>query len=341
VTADPVDMHVFLLAGRLPSGDDAATVAAARSYAEAAERTGFAGVWIAEHHFIPYGVCPSAVAFAAHLLGATQRIAVGTAAAILSNRHPVALGEEAVLLDELSGGRLRLGVARGGPWVDLEVFGTGLDRFTAGFPEALDLLLRWTSGTSTVGADGEQFSFRPVPVVPLPRRPVQTWVAATSPSTVDIAATRGLPLILGVHATDDEKAGLLERYAATARAYGYDPAPVPHAAAYLAQIGDTDADAADAVRRGMSGLLDGTRAYVRVDGSAPAHRDLDAYVEHLIRIGVVGSATTCRDRLAASVARTGVRHALLMIEAARDPDLVRTNLFGLAQALLPPAGETA
>jgi alkanesulfonate monooxygenase SsuD/methylene tetrahydromethanopterin reductase-like flavin-dependent oxidoreductase (luciferase family) len=335
VTADAVDVHVFLLAGRLPSGDDTATLAAARHYALTAELAGFAGVWIAEHHFIPYGVCPSAVAFAAHVLGATKRIAVGTAAAILSNRHPVALGEEAVLLDEVSGGRFRLGVARGGPWVDLEVFGTGLDRFIHGFAESLDLLLRWTSGMSPVGATGQRFSFRPVPVVPLPRRPVPTWVAATSLSTVDVAAARGLPLMLGMHATDDEKGALLDRYAATARAHGHDPALVPHAAAYLAQIGETDAEATAAVRRGLPGLLEGTRAYVRIDGSTPAHRDLNAYVEHLIRIGVVGSARTCRDRLAASVDRTGIRHVLLMIEAARDPGLVRMNLAALARALLP------
>ncbi|MGH3832000.1 MAG: LLM class flavin-dependent oxidoreductase, partial [Pseudonocardiaceae bacterium] len=45
------------------------------------------------------------------------------------------------MLDQLSGGRFRLGVGRGGPWIDLEVFGTGLDRYQHAFPEALELLL--------------------------------------------------------------------------------------------------------------------------------------------------------------------------------------------------------
>jgi len=42
------------------------------------------------------------------------------------------------LLDQLSSGRFRLGVGRGGPWVDLEVFGTGLDSYQHGFAEALE-----------------------------------------------------------------------------------------------------------------------------------------------------------------------------------------------------------
>jgi alkanesulfonate monooxygenase SsuD/methylene tetrahydromethanopterin reductase-like flavin-dependent oxidoreductase (luciferase family) len=41
----------------------------------------------------------------------------------------------------VSGGRFWLGVGRGGPWGDLEVFGTGLGRYETGFAEALDLLV--------------------------------------------------------------------------------------------------------------------------------------------------------------------------------------------------------
>src|SRR2546430_7749987 len=95
-------------------------LAAAVEAALAAERTGLASAWIAEHHSISYGVCPSAIAFAANLLGRTDRITVGTAVCMLSNRHPVALAEETALLDHLSGGRFGLGVGRGGPSVDLE-----------------------------------------------------------------------------------------------------------------------------------------------------------------------------------------------------------------------------
>ncbi len=66
--------------------------------AEVAEEAGLDAVWLAEHHFVPYGTCPSAVTLAALLLGRTSRIRVGTAVSELPTVHPVALGEQAALL---------------------------------------------------------------------------------------------------------------------------------------------------------------------------------------------------------------------------------------------------
>ncbi|GIJ48758.1 alkanal monooxygenase [Virgisporangium aliadipatigenens] len=318
-----VDLHVFLLASPHTGG-----LAGAVDYALAAERLGYSGVWTAEHHFIRYGVCPSAVAFAAHVLGRTERLTVGTAAAVLSTRHPVALGEEAAMLDELSGGRFALGVARGGPWVDLEVFQTGPERYAHGFAESLDLLLEWTSGARTVGADGPTFRFREVAVVPRPRRRLPVWVAATGTGTVDLAAERGLPLLLGMHATDEEKAALLARYAATAARHGHDPVAVGHAGALLAHVAADDETARAEVRRHLPRLLSGTRDYVRLDGTTST-KDLTAYTESLIGIGAVGSPETCRRRLE-QAARVGVRHLLLMVEAAGDREDVLRNLARLS-----------
>jgi alkanesulfonate monooxygenase SsuD/methylene tetrahydromethanopterin reductase-like flavin-dependent oxidoreductase (luciferase family) len=333
-------VHLFLLAGQFPGMTHAEALAAAYDYALAAERTGFAGVWIAEHHFISYGVCPSAIAFAGHLLGATRRITVGTAACILPNRHPVALAEEAVLLDELSGGRLALGLARGGPWVDLEVFGGGLDRYATGFAESVDLLRSWLSGAESVGAQGEHFAFRPVRVVPRPRRPVPVWIAATSSATVELAATRGLPLLLGMHATNAEKAELLAEYAQVAIAHGHQPADIGHASAQLAYVADTDAAATAAIRTALPSLLAGTDGYIRIDGSAPAHPDRDRYVERLLGIHPVGGPAGCRDRLRQTVQTTGVHHLLLMVEGAGDRQRTLDNIARLAAEVIDlPATE--
>jgi alkanesulfonate monooxygenase SsuD/methylene tetrahydromethanopterin reductase-like flavin-dependent oxidoreductase (luciferase family) len=314
-----VRTHLFLLAGRRSGGTHAEALTDAHHYGRAAEAAGYDGVWIAEHHFISYGVCPSAITFAAHLLGATRAIDVGTAACILSNRHPVALAEEAVLLDELSGGRFRLGVGRGGPWVDLEVFGTGPDRFDNGFGDALEILTRWLSGEPTVAGNG-RFPFRPVPVVPRPRRRIPVWIAATSPATVELAARHGLPLLLGLHADLTEKRNLLDRYARVAAAHGHDPGAIGHASAHLAHVEERDAQAARAIRAGLPALLAGTREYVRLDGAPAGQRDLIAYVDHLVDIHPVGSPRRCRDALTLAAALPGVRHLLLMVEGAGGRD---------------------
>ncbi|MFK3979064.1 LLM class flavin-dependent oxidoreductase [Micromonospora sp. NPDC050397] len=331
----PAQPHLFLLAGQYPGTTHAQTLAAAREYALAGEAARYAGVWIAEHHFIPYGTCPSALAFAAHLLGATSRITVGTAACVLSNRHPVALAEEAVLLDELSDGRFALGVGRGGPWVDLEVFGTGLDRYTDGFAASVDLLTAWLSGAERV-AGNAHFPFRPVPVVPRPRRPVPTWIAATSAGTVDLAARHGLPLLLGLHASVTEKSELLDRYHHTAARHGHDPSTVEHASAHLAHVADTDETARSAVRANLPALLRGVDDYVRIDGAPPARRDHHRYVEKLLRIHPVGAPAYCRERLAEATALTGVRHLLLMVEAGGGRAATLDNIARLAADVLRP-----
>ena len=98
---------MFLLAGGWPGRGHADTLRAAVDAAVAAEDAGFDDVWVAEHHFMTYGLCPSAVTLAGYLLGATRRITVGTAVSVLPTAHPVALAEQALLLDQVSGGRFR------------------------------------------------------------------------------------------------------------------------------------------------------------------------------------------------------------------------------------------
>jgi alkanesulfonate monooxygenase SsuD/methylene tetrahydromethanopterin reductase-like flavin-dependent oxidoreductase (luciferase family) len=341
-----VELGVFLLAGQFPGRSQADALGGAVDYALAAERAGLASAWVAEHHFISYGVCPSAVALAANLLGRSSRLAVGTAVCMLANRHPVALAEETALLDHLGGGRFHLGVGRGGPWVDLEVFGTGLDRYEHGFADSLDLLLRWLEG-DRVGADGPRFRFREVAVVPRPatrpRPPVV--VAATSPATVATAAARGLPLLLGLHAGDDDKAALLRHYRQVAERHGHDPDAVGHLAAAVAQVADTTAEALACLRAAMPPWLErGVGQYVSIAAGPRPRRDPRAYVEHLLRIHPVGTPERCAERLAASAERTGVRRFLLMVEGSGDRDRSLENVARLgaevARALAsPPAGQ--
>jgi alkanesulfonate monooxygenase SsuD/methylene tetrahydromethanopterin reductase-like flavin-dependent oxidoreductase (luciferase family) len=328
---------VFLLAGRFPGQDDSDALARAADAVVAAETAGFDDAWVAEHHFMPYGVCPSAIAFAAHAAGRTSRITVGTAVSVLSTTHPVALAEQAALVDQLSGGRFHLCVGRGGPWVDLEVFGTGLERYESGFVESLDLLLRCLT-QDRVGAAGEHFQFRDVPMVPRPRtRPhPPVAVACTSPTTIELTAERGLPMLLGMHIDDHEKAMMVAHYAKAARATGRDPSAVGHIGAVLAQTGDDRRDAERSLQASMSRwLADGLAAHVPLDPYPRPARDPVAYAEMLCRIHPVGSPRHCIDRLHAHAERTGIRHLLMMVEGTGDRDRTLDNIARLGHEVLP------
>jgi alkanesulfonate monooxygenase SsuD/methylene tetrahydromethanopterin reductase-like flavin-dependent oxidoreductase (luciferase family) len=169
---DTLRIGVFLLSAQFPGQSHAQALERTVAAAVAAERAGLDSAWLAEHHFVPYGVCPNAATLAALLLGRTRRLRLGTAVSVLSTSHPVTLGEQAALLHLTSGGRFTLGVGRGGPWIDLTVFGTGVSAYEEGFAERLDLLLGFLRG-SRVRADGPQFSFPEVPVVPRAAEPVR------------------------------------------------------------------------------------------------------------------------------------------------------------------------
>jgi alkanesulfonate monooxygenase SsuD/methylene tetrahydromethanopterin reductase-like flavin-dependent oxidoreductase (luciferase family) len=264
---------------------------------------------------------------------------------MLSNRHPVALAEETALLDHLSGGRFGLGVGRGGPWVDLEVFGTGLARYDQGFGESLDLLLTSLErGRVAAGGEGGFFRFREVPVVPRPstspRPPVA--VAATSTGTVEQAAARGLPLILGMHATDEEKAAFVEHYASVAARHGHDPGRADHMAVAVCHVADSRARAVRELRATMPAWLDrGLGQYVSLRPSPQPRRDAGTYVEHLLAMHPVGTPEYCAERLAASVDRTGIRHILLMVEGTGELRRTLETIERVGSEVVPRLGSSA
>ncbi|GLW44417.1 alkanal monooxygenase [Streptomyces sp. NBRC 14336] len=315
--------------------------------AEVAEEAGLDSVWLAEHHFVPYGTCPSAITLAALLLGRTRRIRIGTAVTVLPTTHPVAVGEQAALLHLTSGGRFSLGVGRGGPWVDLEVFGAGLAAYEQGFPESLDLLVRWLREPS-VGADGERYRFRAVPVVPRPSEALsggpgpEVVVACTSPKSVRLAAERGLPMLLGMHVGDEEKAEMVALWREQARASGRSPEEIraaAHVSAGVCQIADRRTDAAETLLKAMPGFLkQGLEAHMTVDGRHRVMRDPLAYTELLCGLHPVGTPRLCADRLAATSERTGISRFALLVEGSGDLAATEENVRRLGAEVLPHLG---
>ncbi|MFI7098103.1 LLM class flavin-dependent oxidoreductase [Streptomyces sp. NPDC050161] len=344
----------FILAAQFPGqGQGEALYRAVRS-AEIAETAGLDDVWLAEHHFVPYGVCPSAVTLAALLLGRTRRIGIGTAVSVLPTQHPVALGEQAALLHLTSGGRFTLGVGRGGPWVDLEVFGSGLAAYEHGFPEALDLLLRWLR-EPRVGARGERYAFREVAVVPSPAESLVPLddpasgppgpgvvVACTSPASVRLAAERGLPMLLGMHCGDEEKADMIALWRSAAVEAGRDGdevAAAGHVSAGVVQIADDRTAAVESLTKAMPGWLrQGLGAHVTVDGRYRTMRDPLAYTEQLCGLHPVGPPRLCADRLAATAERTGITKYALLVEGSGDLAATEENVRRLGTEVLPQLG---
>ncbi|MEV0198349.1 LLM class flavin-dependent oxidoreductase [Nonomuraea sp. NPDC050691] len=338
---------VFLVAAGFPGRDPGRVLADTVELVVAAEEAGFDDAWVAEHHFMTYGVCPSAATLAAVAIGRTSRIGLGTAVSVLSTWHPVALAEQAAMLHHLSGGRFTLGVGRGGPWMDLEVFGTGLERFERGFGESLDVLVRALSG-GRVSAEGEFFRFREVDLVPAATlRPV---VACTSEATLELAARRGLPMLLGMHVDDREKAAAVAAYQSFQNAAPQDEAlragpdghSGGHVAAAVGHVADSTRQAVRELKEAMPRwLVPGLAGYVPVDGRRRPARDVPAYVDFLTRVHPVGSADRCAEAILGTAEATGVRRIILMVEGIGDHRRAVENVRRLGAEVLPRVRKAA
>src|ERR1700751_5538904 len=77
------------------------------------EALGFQSIWLAEHHFSDYHMCPNVVQLLTYLAGRTETARLGSMVVVLPWHEPVRVAEELAVLDNLSGGRLILGLGRG------------------------------------------------------------------------------------------------------------------------------------------------------------------------------------------------------------------------------------
>src|SRR4026208_229992 len=84
-------------------------------------------LWLAEHHFD--GICAyvDPVTFAAALAASTERIQIGFAVAQMSLHHPIRLAEQMALIDNISRGRLVVGLGRGTAYNIYDYQGYGID----------------------------------------------------------------------------------------------------------------------------------------------------------------------------------------------------------------------
>ena len=77
------------------------------------DAAGYDAVWLAEHHFTTYSVCPSVHLMALAAAQRTERLRIGTAVSLAALYHPLRLAEDFATLHTLSGGRALRGGGRG------------------------------------------------------------------------------------------------------------------------------------------------------------------------------------------------------------------------------------
>jgi alkanesulfonate monooxygenase SsuD/methylene tetrahydromethanopterin reductase-like flavin-dependent oxidoreductase (luciferase family) len=190
---------------------------------ELADQAGFACYHLAEHHLTELSTVPSPNLFLAAAAQRTRRLHLGPLSVILPLYAPLRLLEEICMLDQLSGGRLELGLSRGSQGEHID---GSPDKARAIFNEALRVILMGLR-TGEVDFHGEYFDFDHV-VTRL--RPVQEpypplWYPTSSLSSIPWVAGQGFSTVFSVHLSPsfDDVARMIQTYRRELDAHRADP----------------------------------------------------------------------------------------------------------------------
>jgi probable F420-dependent oxidoreductase len=132
----------------------------------------------------------------AYLAGVTERIGLSTGVLILPQRQTVLVAKQAVEIDLLSGGRLRLGLGTGWNYVEYEALGMPFEKRGKVFDEQIDLLRRlWDE--PMLDYTGDFHRIDRAALLPRPARKIPLWFGAVSPIPVKRAARLGDGILFG------------------------------------------------------------------------------------------------------------------------------------------------
>ena len=165
------------------------------TFVQAAEAAGFRGYHLAEHHGTPLGAAPSPGIFLAALAQATSSIRIGPLVYLVPLYIPLRLIEEICMLDNLSKGRLEVGLGRGVSPIEVAFFGVDPDDAMEMFIEGVDLIIKGLNCTRLT-FKGKHYQYKDVPMaVQAEQSPLPLWSASMSPGGQAEAARRGMHTI--------------------------------------------------------------------------------------------------------------------------------------------------
>ena len=193
---------------------------------ELAERIGIDQIWFFEHHLQPTAPVPSPNLLIAAAAQTTRHIRFASMVNILPFRHPLLIAEEAAMLDNLTGGRLDMGLGRGLRPPEFEAFGVDQQRSREMFLESFDIIRRVWADENFVH-HGKYWTVRkeaPLspPLVQCPYPPF--LVSAQSEESLRWAAEHDIPFAQ-INSMVDQARHDQALYREVQMAHGYPPAP--------------------------------------------------------------------------------------------------------------------
>ena len=184
----------------------------------------------------------------------TERIHLLTDVVNLPLRPPAVLAKAAASLDQLSGGRVELGIGAGSFWEAVEAMGgprrTAKESVDA-LEEAIAILRAFWAGERSVTVEGEHYTVRGAKPGPPPAHPIGLWIGAYRPRMLRLTGRLGdgwLPSVGGNYLDPGDVPAAQAKVDEGAERAGRDPAEVVRAANVLGLDGPPEAWADELAR---------------------------------------------------------------------------------------------
>lgn len=219
-----------------------------------ADRLGWDKFWCSEHHFHYYGgAVPNPAMMLLACARATRTLRFGPGISLLPLNDPLRTAEDYLMLDQLSRGRLEMGLGRGFLPHEFAPFGVTDAINRERFDEAAAIILK-AFGGEPFSFSGRHRRFDTLQVLPKPyQRRIPIWVAGSkSHETFEWTGQNGFGLMMNRYPLSDE--AMTSQFRIYADAYvraGHDPTKRPTMISLMCYIAATEADALDLGKRAL------------------------------------------------------------------------------------------
>jgi probable F420-dependent oxidoreductase len=248
-----------------------------------ADAAGFDSFWLAEHHAASDGYNPALLPFLAAVAARTTRLEIGTGVMLAPFHNPLRIAEDAAVVDNISGGRLNLGLGLGWAPEEYRMFGApqkGRGKLLSEFAQILKRA--WTQDRFSFS--GDHFAYDDISITPKPARaggPL-IWLGGSADAALRRSALYGDGYFPPSGAGFDALPELAEKLLALRREVNPD-APYRFGAFQNLGIGDSEDDAWASIRDGVMHVRGSYMLWGQGARDVAAARDAMAPMEQQVR----------------------------------------------------------
>ena len=305
--------------------------------AEAADKAGFHSWQLAEHQGTPLSIDASPALLVSAAIQRTKRLRLGALTFCLPWYNPYRFYSEMCMLDQMSGGRLELGVGRGVSPIESTYLGIpNIEESRERYRETLDIFFAASQG-DRLNFSGKYFNYKDVELhnhlVQKPYPPL--WFPSSDKNSIDFTAKHGYNTVLNT--SHPETRALYAQYRETWVKHQNDPgrhnghvASPMLGKSQLIVVADTDAQAEKLGMDAHAVWVSHINHLTNKHGRPPLLPRLDPKAKDSVTRLVVGSPRTVLDILVESVKETTINYLLLVFSFGnlKPEDAMRSlNLF--------------